>query len=127
MSDVTKAGDTFYTNEMVDNVLVSRDGFCDAGTKVYAARSRPQGPAALARLRRHGGLPADDPDERHARPPALEHGARPPQAPPGRRRGRSLQVYEGQSHAHYLRDDTAPETKEVFAEIAAFFDKHMKK
>ena len=38
-----------------------------------------------------------------------------------------LQVYEGQSHAHYLRDDTAPETKEVFAEIAAFFDKHMKK
>ena len=36
MSDVTKAGDTFYTNEMVDNVLVSRDGFCDAGTKVYA-------------------------------------------------------------------------------------------
>ena len=36
MSDVTKTGDTFYTNEMVDNVLVSRDGFCDAGTMVYA-------------------------------------------------------------------------------------------
>ena len=36
MSDVTKVGDTFYTNEMVDNVLVSRDGFCDAGAKVYA-------------------------------------------------------------------------------------------
>src|SRR5919206_3827548 len=36
MSDVTKTGDTFYTNELVDNVLVSRDGFCDAGTVVYA-------------------------------------------------------------------------------------------
>src|SRR5882757_992680 len=36
MADVTKTGDTFYTNEMVDNVLVSRDGFCDAGTRVYA-------------------------------------------------------------------------------------------
>src|SRR3954469_3894734 len=36
MSDVTKVGDTFYTNELVDNVLVSRDGFCDAGAKVYA-------------------------------------------------------------------------------------------
>jgi acetyl esterase/lipase len=34
MSDVTKVGDTFYTNELVDNVLVSRDGFCDAAAKV---------------------------------------------------------------------------------------------
>jgi hypothetical protein len=38
-----------------------------------------------------------------------------------------LQVYEGQSHAHYLRDDSAPETKEVFAEISGFFDKHLGK
>ena len=36
MSDVTKTGDSFYTNELVDNVLVSRDGFCDAATVVYA-------------------------------------------------------------------------------------------
>ena len=32
MSDVTKTGDSFYTNDLVDNVLVSRDGFCDAAT-----------------------------------------------------------------------------------------------
>src|SRR5881227_1457930 len=36
MSDVTKVGDTFVTNAMLDNVLVSPDGFCDAGTRVYA-------------------------------------------------------------------------------------------
>jgi len=36
MSDATKTGDSFYTNELVDNVLVSRDGFCDAATVVYA-------------------------------------------------------------------------------------------
>ena len=36
MSDVTKHGDTFYTNEKVDNILVSRDGFCDAATVIYA-------------------------------------------------------------------------------------------
>ena len=36
MSDATKTGDSFYSNEMVDNVLVSRDGFCDAATVVYA-------------------------------------------------------------------------------------------
>jgi monoterpene epsilon-lactone hydrolase len=38
-----------------------------------------------------------------------------------------LQVYEGMSHAHYVRDDTAPESKEAFEEIAAFFDKHLGK
>ena len=36
MSDVTKVGDTFITNARLDNVLVSPDGFCDAGTVVYA-------------------------------------------------------------------------------------------
>ena len=38
-----------------------------------------------------------------------------------------LQVYEGQSHAQYDRDDKAPETKEAFEEIASFFDKHLGK
>ena len=38
-----------------------------------------------------------------------------------------LQVYEGMSHAHYVRDDTAPESKEAFEEIAGFFDKHLGK
>ena len=36
MSDATKTGDSFYTNEKVDNILVSRDGFCDAATVIYA-------------------------------------------------------------------------------------------
>jgi hypothetical protein len=39
----------------------------------------------------------------------------------------ALQIFEGQSHAHYLRDDSAPETKEAVAEISAFFDEHMAK
>ena len=38
-----------------------------------------------------------------------------------------LQVFEGQSHAQFYRDDTAPEAKEAFEEIAAFFDKHLGK
>jgi len=36
-------------------------------------------------------------------------------------------VFEGQSHAHYLRDVNAPETKATFREISLFFDKHMAK
>jgi acetyl esterase/lipase len=38
-----------------------------------------------------------------------------------------LQVYEGQSHAHYMRDSSAPEAKEAFEEIARFFDRHLGK
>ena len=38
-----------------------------------------------------------------------------------------LHVYEGQSHAHYMRDSAAPETREAFEEIARFFDKHLGK
>ena len=38
-----------------------------------------------------------------------------------------LQVYEGQSHAQYMRDANAPETKEAFEEIAKFFNKYLGK
>jgi hypothetical protein len=38
-----------------------------------------------------------------------------------------VQVHEGQSHAQCYRDDTSPEAKEAFEEIAGFFDKHLGK
>lgn len=126
MSDVTKAGDTFQTNAMVDNILVSPDGFCDAGTKVYA-----------------NGLDFKDPmlspiygDMKGFPPTILTSGTRDLLLSNTVRVHRklrqagieaTLQVFEGQSHAHYLRDDTAPETKEVFSEIARFFDRHLGK
>jgi acetyl esterase/lipase len=36
-----------------------------------------------------------------------------------------LQVFEGQSHAQYMRDANAPETREAFEEIAKFFARHL--
>ena len=39
----------------------------------------------------------------------------------------ALQVFEGQAHAQYYRDVAAPESKEAFEEIAAFFNKHLAK
>ena len=38
-----------------------------------------------------------------------------------------LHVFEGQSHAQYAGSPYAPETKEHFAELTAFFDKHLGK
>jgi epsilon-lactone hydrolase len=36
-----------------------------------------------------------------------------------------LHVWEGQSHAQYLADVTAPETREYHEEVARFFDLHL--
>jgi monoterpene epsilon-lactone hydrolase len=124
MSDVTKTGDSFYTNELVDNVLVSRDGFCDAATVVYVNGHDLKDPL-LSPV--YGDM--------HGFPPAiLSTGIRDLLLSNTVRVHRKLreagveaelEVYEGQSHAQYSRDDRLPETREAFGEIAAFFDKHL--
>jgi acetyl esterase/lipase len=126
MSDVTKVGDTFVTNAMLDNVLVSPDGFCDAATKVYASGHDLKDPLLSPVYGDMKGFP----------PTILTSGTRDLLLSNTVRVHRklrqagvdaALQVFEGQSHAHYYRDDTAPESKEAFEEIAAFFDKHLGK
>ena len=124
MSDVTKTGDSFYTNEMVDNVLVSRDGFCDAAVKVYARGHDLKDPL-LSPV--YGDM--------HGFPPAiLSTGTRDlllSNTVRVHRRLREagveaqLEVYEGQSHAQYGANDRAPETSEAFGEITDFFDRHL--
>jgi monoterpene epsilon-lactone hydrolase len=126
MSDVTKVGDTFVTNAMVDNVLVSPDGFCDAGAIVYANGHDMKDPLISPVYGDMKGFP----------PTILTSGTRDLLLSNTVRVHRklrqagveaALQVYEGMAHAHYIRDDTAPETKEVFEEISGFFDQHLAK
>ena len=123
MSDVTGVGDTFQTNALVDNVLVSPDGFCDAAARFYA-QGHDLGDPMLSPI--YGDM--------HGFPPTiLTTGTRDLLLSNTVRVHRklraagveaALQVFEGQSHAHYIRDDRVPETKEAFEEIAAFFDAH---
>ena len=126
MSDVTKVGDTFVTNAMLDNVLVSPDGFCDAGTKVYANGHDLKAPLLSPVYGDVKGFP----------PTILTSGTRDLLLSNTVRMHRKLrqagieavlQVFEGQSHAQYYRDDTSPEAREAFEEIAGFFDKHLGK
>jgi acetyl esterase/lipase len=124
MSDVTLTGYSFYTNEKVDNVLVSRNGFCQAATVIYA----------------HGHNLADpllSPvyGDMHGFPPAiLTTGTRDlllsNTVRVDRKMLRSgdiaeLEVFEGESHAQYQFDDTVPETREAFTEIGTFFGKYL--
>ena len=124
MSDVTKTGDSFQTNEKVDNVLVSRDGFCDAGTIIYAHGHDLKDPL-LSPV--YGDM--------HGFPPAiLTTGTRDLLLSNTVRVHRNLlragveaqlEEFDGESHAQYQFDDQLPETKEAFEEIASFFGKHL--
>ncbi|WP_159997976.1 alpha/beta hydrolase [Roseomonas sp. 18066] len=126
MADVTKQGDSFQANAMVDNVLVSPDGFCDAATRFYAQGHDLADPL-LSPVRG---------DVRGFPPTILTTGTRDLLLSNTVRMHRalrqagveaSLQVYEAQSHAQFYRDDRIPEVQEAFLEIAAFFDRHLGK
>ena len=126
MSDVTKQGDTFQTNAMVDNVLVSPDGFCDAATRFYANGHDLADPMLSPVYGDVRGFP----------PTILTSGTRDLLLSNTVRMHRALrragveaalQVYEAQSHAQFYRDDRIPEVKEAFDEIGMFFDRHLGK
>lgn len=124
MADLTGVGDSFATNAMIDNVLVSRDGFCDPGARFYAAGHDLRDPLLSPVYGDFKGFP----------PAILTTGTRDLLLSNTVRVHRKLrqagveaqlQVFEALSHAQYIRDDTAPETREVVHEIAAFFDRHL--
>jgi epsilon-lactone hydrolase len=124
MSDLTGAGDSFQANAMVDNVLVAYGANCDKRAALYAAGHDLKDPLLSPVYGDLRGFP----------PAILTTGTRDLLLSNTVRVHRklrqagveaSLQVFEGQSHAHYYRDVTAPESKEAFSEIAQFFDRHL--
>ena len=126
MADLTDAGDSFHTNALLDNVLVAPDASCDKRAALYANGHDLKDPM-LSPI--YGDM--------HGFPPAiLTTGTRDLLLSNTVRVHRKLrqagveavlQVFEGQSHAQYYRDASAPETREAFEEIAHFLDKHLGK
>ena len=124
MADVTKTGDSFYTNEFVDNVLVSPNGFCDDAAAFYAHGHDLADPLLSPINADMTGFP----------PAILTTGTRDQLLSNTVRVDRKLRragvetdlnVYEGESHAQYQFDDRVPETKEAFGDITTFFGKHL--
>jgi monoterpene epsilon-lactone hydrolase len=125
-SDLTETGDTYKTNEWLDNVLVSYNGFLSSAAQLYANGHDLKDPQLSPIYGDFTGFP----------PAILTSGTRDLFLSLTvlthrklRRAGveAELQVFEGMSHAQYLFDPSAPETKEAFSEIARFFDKHLGK
>jgi epsilon-lactone hydrolase len=125
-SDLTETGDTYKTNEWLDNILVSYSGYLSHAAQLYAAGHDLKDPQLSPIYGDFTGFP----------PAILTSGTRDLFLSLTvlthrklRRAGveADLQVFEGMSHAQYIFDPYAPETKETFTEIARFFDKHLGK
>jgi epsilon-lactone hydrolase len=123
-SDLTETGDTYKTNEWLDNVLVSYSGYLSHAALLYANGHDLKDPQLSPIYGDFTGFP----------PAILTSGTRDLFLSLTvlthrklRRAGveATLQVFEGMSHAQYNFDAFAPETKETFGEIARFFDKHL--
>ena len=123
-SDLTETGDTYKTNEWLDNVLVSYGGYLSHAAALYAAGHDMKDPQLSPIYGDLTGLP----------PAILTTGTRDLFLSNTVRTHRKLRragveatlnVYEGLSHAQYLFDPSAPETHEVFGDITAFFNAHL--
>jgi acetyl esterase/lipase len=122
--DLTKTGDTLFTNEMVDNVLQTQDGFIRATAFLYANGRDLKDPLLSPIYGDVNGFP----------PAILTSGTRDLYLSNTVRMHRKLraagveavlQVWEGQSHTQYNADPAAPETKEYHDEVARFFSLHL--
>jgi acetyl esterase/lipase len=123
-SDLTKTGDTFYTNELVDNVLGSYDGLLEAAAKLYAGGHDLKEPL-LSPV--YGDL--------RGFPPAillsgtrdlfLSNTVRVQQKLLHAGSVAELLVFEGQSHAQYASAPDSPETAAAWNEVSQFFDRHL--
>jgi acetyl esterase/lipase len=122
--DLTKTGDTLFTNAMVDNVLGTQDGFIRATALLYANGRDLRDPLISPIYGDVRGLP----------PAILTSGTRDLYLSNTVRMHRKLraagveavlQLWEGQSHVQYMSDITAPEVKEYHNEVARFFDLHL--
>src|SRR5882757_2228753 len=125
-SDIDKIGDSYASNEWVDNVLVTWDGWLGRAAKLYANGTSLKNPYISPIYGDFKGFP----------PALLTSGTRDLFLSNTVRTHRALKragveadlnVYEGQSHAQYMGNLDAPETREAFTDIAVFFDKNLGK
>jgi monoterpene epsilon-lactone hydrolase len=122
-SDLSKTGDSYFTNAGIDNVVVTYEGLLEAAAKLYANGRDLKDPLLSPVYGDFSGFP----------PTFLVAGTRDLFLSNTVRVHRKLrqvgveaqlEIYEGQSHGQFLNPD-APETTELFTDIAKFFDAYL--
>ena len=123
-ADLTKTSDSLFTNEGLDRILVTYDGFLGAAARLYADGHDLKDPLLSPVYGDFEGFP----------PTYLITGTRDMFLSDTARTHRKLRaagvvadlhVYEGVAHADYLILVGSPESEDVFAEVSAFFKKHL--
>ena len=123
-ADADKVGDSRYINEGIDQNLVAWDGVPSDALKMYAGEYDLKHPHVSPVSGDFTGFP----------PSYLISGTRDLMLSDTIRVHRKLRragveadlhIYEGQSHADYLKVMSAPESYEHFAELNAFLLKHL--
>ncbi len=125
-SDLTGTGDSYFTNEFIDDVLVTGDGVLAAAAKLYAGANDPKNTLISPVYGDFAGFP----------PAILTTGTRDLFLSNTvrvhrklRRAGvdAELQVFEGMSHAEYVYLFNTPESREAFTGIGRFLSAHLAK
>jgi epsilon-lactone hydrolase len=123
-SDIDKIGDSYESNEWIDNVLVTWDGWLGRAAKLYGNGENLKNPYISPIYGDFRGFP----------PTILTSGTRDLFLSNTVRTHRKLRragviadlnIYEGQSHAQYQFNVNAPESREAFSDIAKFFDRYL--
>jgi monoterpene epsilon-lactone hydrolase len=123
LSDLTKTGDSYYINEGIDRVLVTKDGFVDAAVKLYADGVDLRDPYLSPIYGDLSGFP----------PTFLVTGTRDLLLSNTVRVHRKLRdagveadlvVIEGMSHADYFLVPDAPESRSIYKDLSNFLKMH---
>ena len=123
-ADAGKVGDTRYINDGIDTSLITWDGIVEQALKMYATNYDLSHPYVSPIYGNFGGFP----------PSYLISGTRDLMLSDTVRVHRKLRragvdadlhVYEGQSHADYLKFMNVPESFEHFTELNTFLLKHL--
>ncbi len=123
-ADLTKTGDTYYTNELVDNVLCSNDRLLAQAARLYAGTHDLKEPL-LSPI--NGDLSGFPPTVllSGTRDLFLSNTVRVHQKLLQSGVQAELLVFEAQSHAQYYILANAPESETAYREVEEFFDRHL--
>lgn len=125
-ADMTKTGDSYFTNEEVDNILVSYDGWLAGAAQLYADGHDMKDPFLSPVYGDVSGFP----------PVLLTSGTRDLFLSNTVRMHLKLRqagvpadliVFEGLSHAQYHMNEDMPEARFHFEELGRFFGAHLAK
>ncbi len=123
-ADLSKTGDTQYTNEDLDRVLVTYDNTLGAAARLYAGMDSLMHPLISPVYGSFAGLP----------PTILTSGTRDlflSDVVRVHRKMRAagvtadLHVYEAMSHAGYIVSVDTPESRDMYREVAEFLKHHL--